>query len=240
MIYCFDLDGTICTTVEDSQYESARPFPHMIDAINRLHDEGHVIKVMTARGAVSRVDYTDLTRRQLQEWGLRYHELIMNVKPHAHLFVDDRAVHVDEWLQQSISVRGVVAGAFDLIHPGYIALFEEAKRVCTHLTVALHADPALERESKLRPILTVEERSLILESIRHVDDVIAYETEADLYELLRAGDFDVRFLGEDYRTRPITGADLPIKIHWIDRAHGYSTTSMKRAIHDSVATKDAP
>lgn len=239
MIYCFDIDGTICTSVENSQYESARPFPYMIDAINRLYDEGHVIKVMTARGCVSRVDYTELTRKQLREWGLRYHELIMNVKPHAHLFVDDRGIHVDAWLQQSISVRGVVAGAFDVIHPGYIAMFAEAKRVCTHLTVALHSDPTIERESKLRPVLTSEERSLILRSIRYVDDVAIYETEDDLYALLRDGIFDVRFLGEDYRSRPITGADLGIKIHWIDRSHDYSATNMKRAIHDSVAAREA-
>ncbi len=239
VIYCFDIDGTICTSVENSQYELARPFPHMIDAINRLYDEGDVIKLMTARGSVSGIDYTDLTRRQLHDWGLKYHELIMNVKPHAHLFVDDRGIHVDAWIRQMRPVRGVVAGAFDLIHPGYIAMFAEAKRMCTHLTVALHSNPTIERANKLQPVLSVEERSLILQSIRYVDEVVAYTTEADLHELLRGGDFDVRFLGEDYRGQPITGADLAIKIHWIDRSHGYSTTSMKRAIHDSIAAKEA-
>ena len=240
MIYCFDIDGTMCTSVENSHYESARPFTHVIDAINRLYDEGHVIKVMTARGSVSGVDYTDFTRRQLREWGLQYHELIMNVKPHADLFVDDRTIHIDEWVRQLKPVRGVVAGAFDLIHPGYIAMFAETKRICTHLTVLLHSNPAIERENKLAPVLDVDERRLILESIRYVDDVVDYDTERDLYELLKGGCFDVRFLGDDYRRKAITGADLPIEVHWIDRSHGYSTTSMKKAIHDSVAAKESP
>lgn len=239
MIYCFDIDGTICTSVERSQYELARPHTQIIDEINRLYDQGNVIKMMTARGSVSGKDYTDLTVKQLNSWGVKYHELIMNTKPHAHLFVDDRGIHVDAWLEKIPQVRGVVAGAFDIIHPGYVKMFAEAKRTCTHLTVALHSDPSIYNDRKLNPVLTVDERSLILRAIRFVDDVIVYHTEDDLYNLLKTGGFDKRFLGEDYRDQPITGADLDIDIHWIDRSHSYSTTNMKRAIYDTVARKDA-
>ncbi len=237
MIYCFDIDGTICTTVEDSQYQLAQPFEHVIREINRLHDAGNVIKLMTARGSVSGKDYTDLTQRQLADWGVRYHQLIMNTKPHAHLFVDDRAIHIDAWLEKMTPVRGIVAGAFDLIHPGYVRMFAEAKRVCTHLTVALHVDPSIQRPTKLKPVLTVEERATILKSIRYVDEVVNYATEDDLYEVLEQGNYDLRFIGDDYRDQPemITGGDLDIAIHWIDRSHSYSTTSMKRAIYDTVA-----
>jgi glycerol-3-phosphate cytidylyltransferase len=239
MIYCFDIDGTICTSVEDSQYQLARPFEHVIREINRLHDAGNVIKLMTARGSVSGKDYTELTQRQLADWGIQYHQLIMNAKPHAHLFVDDRAIHIDAWLEQMAPVRGIVAGAFDLIHPGYVRMFAEAKRVCTHLTVALHIDPSIQRPAKLKPVLTVEERATILQSIRYVDAVVNYATEDDLYEVLEQGNYDLRFIGDDYRDQPemITGGDLNIAIHWIDRSHSYSTTSMKRAIYDTVAEK---
>ena len=242
MIYCFDIDGTICTSVEDSQYTLAKPYTHVIQKINRLFDEGNVIKMMTARGSVSGKDYTDLTQQQLHEWGVKHHELIMNTKPHAHLFVDDRAMHIDTWLEQVPATRGVVAGAFDIIHPGYVKMFTEAKRSCTHLTVALHRDPSVARPRKLRPVLTTEERALILKSIRYVDDVIVYDNEAGLYDLLVSGDFDVRFIGEDYRAQPesITGGDLDMPIHWIDRSHSYSTTKIKREIHDTVARQDSP
>lgn len=236
MIYCFDIDGTICTTVRESRYAEAKPLTHVIREINKLFDEGNVIKIMTARGCVSGEDHTDLTRRQLDQWGVRYHELIMNAKPHANLFVDDRAVNVDAWLGQFPRVRGVVAGAFDVIHPGYVRMFAEAREMCTHLTVALHVDPSAERRTKLKPIFTVEERTSVLESIRYVNEVVPYTSEDDLYCLLRDGGFDVRFIGDDYKTSGvITGADLDIDVHWIDRSHGYSTTAMKRAIHDSVA-----
>jgi glycerol-3-phosphate cytidylyltransferase len=237
MIYCFDIDGTICTSVEDSQYELAEPFTHVIQEINRLHDKGDVIKMMTARGSVSGKDYTELTERQLSDWGVRYHELIMNTKPHAHLFVDDRAIHVDAWMEKITPVRGIVAGAFDIIHPGYVRMFAEAKRVCTSLTVALHIDPSIQRPTKLKPVLTIEERTTILKSLRYVDEVVTYDTEEDLYGLLKQGDYDVRFIGDDYRDQPdkITGGELDIAVHWIDRSHSYSTTSLKRAIYDTIA-----
>jgi glycerol-3-phosphate cytidylyltransferase len=239
MIYCFDIDGTICTLVTNSDYPTAQPLPHVVREINRLYDTGNTIKIMTARGCVSGKDHTELTRQQLAEWGVRYHELIMNSKPHAHLFVDDRAINVEAWLEQIPAIRGVVAGAFDVIHPGYVRMLAEAKQVCTHLTVALHSDPSVQRQSKLKPIFSLEERAAILASIRYVDEVCPYDTEGELYELLRDGGFNVRFLGDDYRNGKVTGADLDIPIHWIDRSHGYSTTKMKLAIHETV-TKQGP
>ena len=93
MIYCFDIDGTICTSVENSQYGMANPFPDMVKAINKLYDEGHTIKVMTARGCVSGKDWSEFTEVQLKAWGIKHHELIMNRKPHAHVFVDDKAMN---------------------------------------------------------------------------------------------------------------------------------------------------
>lgn len=239
VIFTFEIDGTICSIVEGSQYELARPFEHIIEEINRLHEAGHVIKVLSSRGVGSGEDFTEMTRRQLSEWGLKYHDLIVAAKADVESSSDNGLVHVEAWLKPTPPVRGVVAGAFDLIHPGYVRMFADAKGACTHLTVALHVDPSVERPSKLRPVLTIDERVLILRSIRYVDDVIVYHSEDDLYELLRDGEFDVRFIGDDYRDQPekITGGDLNINIHWIDRSHSYSTTRMKKAIHDTVAEK---
>lgn len=240
MIYCFDVDGTICGNVENAQYHLAEPNIGVIDEINRLYDAGNVIKVVSARGSASGWDHQELTRKQLDEWGVRFHELVVDAKSHAHLLVDDRGPHVEAWLANVPATRGVVAGAFDVIHPGYVHMFAEAKRVCNHLTILLHADPSAQREAKLKPVLSVDERSFVLNAIRYVDDVVVYETEDDLYQLLKTGRFAVRFLGDDYRGKPITGADLAIPIHWIERSHNYSTTNMKRAIYETVAQKSKP
>ena len=96
MIYCFDIDGTICHT-DGSNYEGSTPFPEMVTVINSLYDQGHTIKMFTARGSVSGKDWTDLTTQQLDDWGVKHHELIMNTKPHYDLLVDDKTVNVEDF-----------------------------------------------------------------------------------------------------------------------------------------------
>lgn len=95
MIYCFDIDGTICDT-ENSHYESSVPRVDVIENINALFDAGHTIKIFTARGATSGKGLRNFTEVQLKSWGVRYHELIMG-KPHADVFIDDRAVNTKDW-----------------------------------------------------------------------------------------------------------------------------------------------
>ncbi len=96
MIYCFDIDGTICDT-SGNDYPSAAPFPDVVSKINSLYDEGHTIKMFTARGSVSGKDWTDFTIAQLSEWGVMYHELIMNKKPHYDILIDDKAISAMAW-----------------------------------------------------------------------------------------------------------------------------------------------
>jgi uncharacterized HAD superfamily protein len=97
MIYCFDIDGTICSSVEKSDYLNAKPFEDVIQKINELYDEGHKIIFMTARGSVSKKDWTEETIAQLSRWGVKYHELIVNKKPHADFFIDDKAINANDW-----------------------------------------------------------------------------------------------------------------------------------------------
>jgi glycerol-3-phosphate cytidylyltransferase len=233
MIYCFDLDGTICTSVKNSEYELAQPDPKVIENINSLYEHGHIIKIMTARGCVSNVDHTELTKRQLSEWTVFYHELIMNVKPHADFFIDDKAINIYDWKKQFIHSKfGIVAGAFDIIHPGYIKMFKEAKLNCDNLTVALHIDPSINH--KLKVVQSLEDREEILRSIRYVDNVIRYADEHELYLILNSGIYDIRFLGSDYKYDTYTGKDLDLPIYWISRDHDYSTTSLKFKIKESL------
>ena len=129
---------------------------------------------------------------------------------------------------------GVIAGNFDVIHPGYIHMFDECKSHCDTLLLLLHDDPSIERPEKIKPILSVNERTMILNSLKQVDRIITYETESDLYEILMKENINVRFLGDDYRDKSFTGDDLDIPIHYLDRSHGWSTTKFKKLIAETL------
>ena len=131
-------------------------------------------------------------------------------------------------------MRGVIAGNFDVIHPGYIALFKECKANCDKFIVLLHTDPSIERPHKLKPILTVEERIEILECFKQIDNIFVYDTEDELYQLIQHVEADIRFLGDDYKGKEYTGDDLPIRVHYINRDHDWSTTKFKKLIADEV------
>ena len=131
-------------------------------------------------------------------------------------------------------MTGIIAGNFDVIHPGYIKMFKECKANCDHFLIFLHEDPTNERPEKCKPILTVSEREEILMSLEMVDQVIPSKTEAHLYELLKKYQPDLRFLGDDYKDKKFTGDDLNIPIHYLDRSHGWSTTKFKQLIAQSL------
>ena len=131
-------------------------------------------------------------------------------------------------------IVGFVAGAFDLLHPGYIDMFNEATQFCDHLIVGLHEDPSLERAQKLKPILKVGDRQKMLLALQAVDLVITYKTETDLYEILKHTDIDIRFLGSDYVGSDYTGNNLGIPLRFVNREHGWSTTKLKNMIANSI------
>ena len=130
--------------------------------------------------------------------------------------------------------KGVICGNFDVMHPGYIKMFKEAAANCDCLVVLLHDDPSVERPEKLKPILSVGERTEMLLELKSVCDVLPYTYEESLLELLKIGEFDIRFLGDDYINKPFTGDHLKIEIHYLNRDHGWSTTKFKKLIAKTV------
>jgi uncharacterized HAD superfamily protein len=88
--YCFDIDGTICTNTS-GDYEKAEPFVDRINLVNKLYIEDHKIILFTARGSTTNLDWTELTKQQLKDWGVKYNELIFG-KPDADIFVDDKGI----------------------------------------------------------------------------------------------------------------------------------------------------
>lgn len=126
---------------------------------------------------------------------------------------------------------GIVASCFDLFHTGHILMLAEAKRNCDRLVVALQSDPTIDRPEKNKPIQSLFERFVQLAACKYVDGIIAYDTEEDLYNLLSADKWDVRFLGEDYVGRTdFTGYDLNIPIHYCSRKHNYSSSGLRERI----------
>jgi len=130
--------------------------------------------------------------------------------------------------------KGVIAGNFDVMHPGYIKMFKDAASNCDCLIVLLHTDPSIERPNKLKPILSVEERKEMLLELRSVCGVHIYTYEAQLLDLLQMGEFDIRFLGDDYKGKPFTGDNLNIPIYYLNRDHGWSTTKFKNLIAKTI------
>lgn len=127
---------------------------------------------------------------------------------------------------------GFTCGAFDLCHAGHVLMFKECKNVCDYLIVGLHSDPTLDRPEKNKPIQTLEERRILLEGIKYIDKIVEYDTEDDLYDLLKKNDLniDIRIVGADWQGKPFTGHDLPITVHFNTRDHGYSTTELRERI----------
>jgi glycerol-3-phosphate cytidylyltransferase len=134
---------------------------------------------------------------------------------------------------------GIIAGNFDVIHPGYIKMFNDAKQsACDYFVIALHEDPSLERPQKMKPVLSVAERTEILLSLTSVDEVVYYKTEADLVEVLKKVKPDVRILGSDYEGRDdFTGSELNIQIYYHKRNHEWSTTRFKNEITNQVLSQ---
>ena len=132
-------------------------------------------------------------------------------------------------------IRGVIAGNFDVIHPGYVRFFRDAKEnACDYLIIALHVDPTIERPHKAKPILSADERTEVLLSLSDVDEVVYYNTEAELLRLLKDTRPNIRILGSDYQSKPFTGDSLSIPVYFHHRNHDWSTTRFKDEIAAQV------
>lgn len=128
---------------------------------------------------------------------------------------------------------GFACGVFDLFHAGHVLMLKECKENCDFLIVALNKAENISGEinpGKKPPIFSIDQRKLIVESCKYVDKVIIYNSEEELLKILETEGISVRFLGEDYRGKKITGEHLQIPIYYIDRSHGFSTSLFRSKI----------
>jgi|JI9StandDraft_1071089.scaffolds.fasta_scaffold365424_2 glycerol-3-phosphate cytidylyltransferase len=128
---------------------------------------------------------------------------------------------------------GFICGVFDFFHYGHILALRECKSVCNHLTVAVNSAQNIDQKinpNKQKPVFSLEERMEILKECKLVDKVVAYHSEEELQELLKQGNYEVRFLGDDYKDRPITGREYTKHVHFLDRSHGLSSSLYKHKL----------
>ena len=126
---------------------------------------------------------------------------------------------------------GFTCGAFDLLHPGHLAMLAECKKQCDYLIVGLHSDPTIDRPEKNKPIQTMYERWMQLNTCKFVDEIIPYDTEKDLVNMMGTLEINTRFIGADHQLDEITGQSIcdrrGINIVWNERSHSYSSSELR-------------
>jgi len=127
--------------------------------------------------------------------------------------------------------KGITFGAFDLFHAGHVLMLEEAKTVCDYLIVCIQSDPSLDREEKNKPVQSIIEREIQVSGCRYVDEVIIYDTEVDLLNIIDEVDWDVRILGEEYKDKDFTGRDQTLeRCHFNKRPHTFSSSELRERV----------
>lgn len=131
-------------------------------------------------------------------------------------------------------VRGFTCSCFDLFHAGHILMLKEAAEQCDWLIVGLQTDPTIDRPEKMKPIQSVYERYIQLQACKYVNEIVVYDTEADLLNVLKSLNIDTRILGEEYKEKDFTGRHLDMAFYFNKRSHDYSSTELKKRIYNSL------
>jgi glycerol-3-phosphate cytidylyltransferase len=138
---------------------------------------------------------------------------------------------------------GFTCSTFDLLHAGHIAMLSEAKKNCDYLICGLQTDPTIDRpDTKNKPVQSIVERQIQLSACRFVDEIVVYETEQDLIDLILTLPIDVRILGIEYEDKNFTGrnegAGRGIQVIFNRRDHSFSSSSLRKRVAESENLKD--
>lgn len=136
---------------------------------------------------------------------------------------------------------GFTASTFDLLHSGHVAMLREAKTACDYLICALQNDPSIDRPEKNKPVQNIVERQAQLAAIKYVDEILVYNTEAELLDILSMYHIDVKIMGEEYRNKDFTGRELcqerNIEFYFNKRDHRFSTSDLRKRVTESGLQK---
>ena len=139
---------------------------------------------------------------------------------------------------------GFTASTFDLLHAGHVMMLREAKTVCDYLIVGLQTDPTIDRQEKNKPVQTLLERYIQLNAIEYVDEIVPYQTEQDLEDILNMFPINVRILGEEYKNGKFTGratcAKRGIELYYNKRDHRFSSSDLReRVSNESIRIRQS-
>ena len=129
---------------------------------------------------------------------------------------------------------GITFSSFDLLHAGHVQMLREAKEQCDYLICGLQMDPQIDRSEKNSPIQTIVERYTQLRAVSYVDEIIPYNDEKDVEDILTMYHIDVRILGEEYRDKDFTGKDIcrkrGILLYFNKRDHRFSSSDLRKRV----------
>ena len=137
---------------------------------------------------------------------------------------------------------GFTCSTFDLLHAGHILMLAECKQVCDYLIVGVQSDPTIDRPHvKNKPVQSIVERYVQLSAVKFVDEIIVYNTEKDLEDMLMFLPINVRIIGEEYKDKDFTGKqiceDRGIKIWYNSRSHRFSSSELRQRTYQSEMVK---
>lgn len=146
-------------------------------------------------------------------------------------------------LKQEGKKIGITFSTFDMLHAGHIAMLAEAKNHCDYLIAGLQTDPTIDRpDTKNAPVQSIVERQIQLAACRYVDEVVVYQTEQDLVDLLLILPLDVRVLGVEYAEKDFTGRKecqaRDIEIVFNGRDHSFSSSSLRKRVAEAEQIKN--
>lgn len=131
-------------------------------------------------------------------------------------------------------VVGITFSTFDLLHAGHVAMLREAKEQCDYLICGIQVNPAIDRPEKNAPVQTLVERWTQLQGVKYVDEIIPYESETDVEDILKLFNIDIRIIGEEYKDGKFTGratcAARGIEIYFNKRDHRFSSSDLRERV----------
>ena len=138
---------------------------------------------------------------------------------------------------------GFTCSTFDLLHAGHILMLAECKQICDYLIVGVQSDPTIDRPgTKNKPVQSIVERYVQLSAVKFVDEIIVYNTEKDLEDMLMFLPISVRIIGEEYKDKEFTGKqiceDRDIKIWFNSRTHRFSSSELRQRTYQSELGKN--
>ena len=132
---------------------------------------------------------------------------------------------------------GITFSTFDLLHAGHIAMLREAKTQCDYLIACLQVDPSIDRSSKNSPVQSLVERWTQLQAVKYVDEIIPYQYEYEVEDILQMFNLNVRILGVEYKDKDFTGKDVckkrGIHLYFNKRDHRFSSSELRKRLNEN-------